>query len=120
MRQQSPPHHSRNALTVLRADCDQHRLGRRLIPTGLEIWRHGIWREPQADFDFRIIRGETHATTHNAYLVTDDEGSTFPCSRSTIAPFRNVRRSPPYCTTAASNAAWAMALLEVAAMTMRR
>ena len=29
-------------------------------------------------------------------------------------------RSPLYCTTAASNAAWAMVRLEVAAMTMRR
>src|SRR5271169_2826277 len=55
VRQQPPPHHAGNALPVLRADRDQHRRRRRLIPIGLEVrrWRGGVEQEP--DLDLRVV-----------------------------------------------------------------
>jgi hypothetical protein len=45
---------------------------------------------------------------------------TLGCSRITIAPLRSVRRSCAYSEIATSNAAFAMTMLDAAAMVMRR
>jgi hypothetical protein len=64
-----PTHHSRDALAVLRADRDEHRRCRRLIPVGFKVRRRRIRRELQTDFDFGIIRGEANATAHEQLSI---------------------------------------------------
>jgi hypothetical protein len=45
-------------------DGDEHRLGRRLVPVGRVVRCRRSRIEFQFDFNFGVIRGETHATGH--------------------------------------------------------
>ena len=107
MRQQAPLHHLRDALAIHRADGDQHRRRRRLIPIGLEVQRRRVGRELQLDFDFGVIGGETNTAAqipniaiHRALIEGHAQGRYREYRWPLLAHIRvccNVGRDGPTC-----------------------